>query len=125
MIGLIHSYLIWFGDILVLYAECGLIIYLFRRWRPRTLIPVGIVFLCVLVPIVLGIRGGVRFPRKYGEEGGGRGKGRQAADAVPGVDLPRRVEAQDPPRARSERAQEEGGLREVDRRFIAAGTSGS
>jgi uncharacterized protein len=53
VIGLIHSYLIWFGDILVLYAECGLIIYLFRRWRPRTLIPVGIVFFCVIVPIVL------------------------------------------------------------------------
>jgi uncharacterized protein len=54
VIGLLHSYLIWFGDILVMYAECGLIIYLFRSWRPRTLIPVGIAFLCVLVPIVLG-----------------------------------------------------------------------
>ena len=28
-----------------MYAECGLIIYLFRRWRPRTLIPVGVAFL--------------------------------------------------------------------------------
>ena len=97
VIGLIHSYLIWFGDILVLYAECGLIIYLFRRWRPRTLIPVGVVFLCVLVPIVMGFAAGFDFLEEYGEEGGGRGKGRQAADAVPGVDLPRRVDAQDPP----------------------------
>jgi uncharacterized protein len=54
VIGLIHSYLIWSGDILVLYAECGLVIYLFRRSRPRTLIPVGIVFLCAIAPIVLG-----------------------------------------------------------------------
>ena len=61
VIGLIHSYLIWFGDILVLYAECGLIIYLFRRWRPRTLIPVGVVFLCVLVPIVMGFAAGFDF----------------------------------------------------------------
>ena len=55
VIGLIHSYLIWYGDILVMYAECGLIIYLFRRWRPRTLIPVGVVFLCMVVPIVMSM----------------------------------------------------------------------
>ena len=61
VIGLIHSYFIWFGDVLVLYAECGLIIYLFRRWRPRTLIPVGVVFLCGLVPIVMGFAAGFEF----------------------------------------------------------------
>jgi uncharacterized protein len=61
VIGLIHSYLIWFGDVLVLYAECGLIIYLFRRWRPRTLIPVGVVFLCMIVPIVMGFAAGIDF----------------------------------------------------------------
>jgi uncharacterized protein len=44
-----------------MYAECGLIIYLFRHWRPRTLIPVGIVFLCVLVPIVVGFAAGFDF----------------------------------------------------------------
>jgi uncharacterized protein len=60
-IGLIHSYLIWWGDILVLYAECGLIIYLFRNWRPRTLIPVGVVCLVVIVPIVLGAAAGFDF----------------------------------------------------------------
>jgi uncharacterized protein len=61
VIGLIHSYFIWYGDILVLYAECGLIIYLFRSWRPRTLIPVGVVFLSVLVPIVLGFAAAFHF----------------------------------------------------------------
>ena len=35
VIGLIHSYLIWSGDILVLYAECGLFLYFFRNLRPR------------------------------------------------------------------------------------------
>ena len=33
VIGLIHSYLIWWGDILVLYAECGLFLYFFRNLR--------------------------------------------------------------------------------------------
>ena len=97
VIGLIHSYLIWFGDILVMYAECGLIIYLFRRWRPQDADPRRRRLPLRACADRDGLRGRVRLPRKYGEEGGGRGKGRQAADAVPGVDLPRRVEAQDPP----------------------------
>jgi uncharacterized protein len=61
VIGLVHSYLIWSGDILVMYAECGLIIYRFRRWRPRTLIPLGVVFLCMIVPIILGVAAGFDF----------------------------------------------------------------
>ncbi len=61
VIGLVHSYLIWSGDILVMYAECGLIIYLFRRWRPRTLILVGVAFLCVLVPLLLAMAAGFDF----------------------------------------------------------------
>ena len=47
-IGLIHAYLIWSGDILVLYAECGLFLYLFRNRSPRTLIIVGVVGLAAL-----------------------------------------------------------------------------
>ena len=31
VIGLVHAYLIWSGDILVLYAECGLFLYFFRK----------------------------------------------------------------------------------------------
>ena len=42
VIGLIHAYLIWWGDILVLYAECGLFLYFFRNLRPRTLIIAGL-----------------------------------------------------------------------------------
>ena len=44
-IGLVHSYLIWIGDILVLYAECGLLLYFFRNLRRRTLITLGILSL--------------------------------------------------------------------------------
>lgn len=36
--GLIHFYLIWFGDILFVYAAIGCIAYLFRHWEPRRLI---------------------------------------------------------------------------------------
>lgn len=31
LIGLLHAYLIWDGDILVAYAICGSVVYLFRR----------------------------------------------------------------------------------------------
>lgn len=49
--GLIHAYFVWYGDILVSYALCGLVIYLFRNVRPRNLIVVG------AVGILLGIAG--------------------------------------------------------------------
>ncbi len=54
LIGLIHSYLIWVGDILVLYAQCGLLLYFFRNLRPHTLIICGVASLLVLVPILMG-----------------------------------------------------------------------
>jgi uncharacterized protein len=53
-IGLVHSYLIWNGDILVLYAETGLFLYFFRNLKPRTLIILGIAAMLVLVPLLLG-----------------------------------------------------------------------
>ena len=55
VIGLIHAYLIWEGDILVLYAETGLFLYFFRNMAPRTLIILGISAMLVLVPLVLGV----------------------------------------------------------------------
>ncbi len=45
IIGLIHAYLIWHGDILVTYALCGIFLYLFRRRSSRALIVTGIAFL--------------------------------------------------------------------------------
>ena len=40
--GLIHFYFIWFGDILALYALCGLILFFFRGLSPRGLIGWGV-----------------------------------------------------------------------------------
>ena len=47
LIGILHAYLIWFGDILVAYAICALIVYLFRKWKPHTLCVVGFLTLSV------------------------------------------------------------------------------
>jgi uncharacterized protein len=61
VIGMVHAYLIWDGDILVLYAECGLFLYLFRNRTPRTLIILGVSALMLLVPLVLGISAGIDY----------------------------------------------------------------
>src|SRR5262249_10594788 len=50
VIGLIHAILIWNGDILVLYAMCGLVLYPFRKLKPKTLIITGFIFNLLLVP---------------------------------------------------------------------------
>ena len=81
VIGAIHAYLIWDGDILVLYAECGLFLYLFRNKTPRTLIIVGVAFMMLIVPLVLGLRRGHR--RHEGGHGAGRRPGQGRRDAQP------------------------------------------
>ena len=40
--GLLHAYLLWFGDILYAYAMCGFVVYLLRRRRPTTLLVIGL-----------------------------------------------------------------------------------
>jgi uncharacterized protein len=54
VIGAIHAYLVWSGDVLFLYAECGLILYLFRNKTAKTLIIVGVSLMLLIVPLVLG-----------------------------------------------------------------------
>ncbi len=45
--GLIHSYLMWAGDILFLYSICSLWVFWMKRRSPRTLIVVGMLVLLV------------------------------------------------------------------------------
>jgi uncharacterized protein len=61
VLGALHGYLLWFGDVLFFYAECGLVLYPFRRRSAPTLIIVGI--LAMLVPVAVGatIHGGLHF----------------------------------------------------------------
>ena len=42
VIGLVHAYLLWHGDILVTYALCGFVLYLFRRRSSRALVLWGL-----------------------------------------------------------------------------------
>ena len=49
-IGVAHGVLLWYGDILVVYALLGLVLLLFRRRRDRTLLAWAAVLL-VVVPL--------------------------------------------------------------------------
>ncbi|MBM4168133.1 MAG: DUF418 domain-containing protein [Ignavibacteria bacterium] len=51
IVGLIHAFLIWHGDILVPYAIFGFVLLLFRNRKPKTLIVWAIVLL--LIPALL------------------------------------------------------------------------
>ncbi|TVS09286.1 MAG: DUF418 domain-containing protein [Gammaproteobacteria bacterium] len=53
LFGVLHAYLLWYGDILVLYGLCAFVVVWFRRWRPVTLILVGTAFLAVSTCIYL------------------------------------------------------------------------
>jgi uncharacterized protein len=47
IIGLIHAHIIWYGDILVHYAICALLVYLFRKMKPGNLLVIGICLIAV------------------------------------------------------------------------------
>jgi uncharacterized protein len=47
LIGLAHAYLLWYGDILVPYALCALVVFLFRKKRAKTLFIIGIIFISI------------------------------------------------------------------------------
>lgn len=51
LIGMLHAYLLWWGDILFYYAVCGFLIYPFRKFSPPTLIVAGC--LALLVPLFM------------------------------------------------------------------------
>jgi uncharacterized protein len=43
--GMVHAYLIWSGDILVLYSICGAVTFVAWRWRTRLLLTIGVALL--------------------------------------------------------------------------------
>jgi uncharacterized protein len=53
IMGLLHAYLLWDGDILVAYAVCGVVMFLFRRVRPGRLLFSGLLLLSVGTGLML------------------------------------------------------------------------
>jgi uncharacterized protein len=55
--GLLHAYLLWSGDILVLYALCGMVVFPLRRLPPRTLLVLGLGVLAIgsLISVAAGL----------------------------------------------------------------------
>ncbi len=60
IIGLLHAYLLWAGDILVTYALCSLAVYLFRKLPPKKLLLFGL--LLISVPSVIYFNSGRSMP---------------------------------------------------------------
>src|SRR4029453_12201078 len=44
-VGVLHAYLLWYGDMLVTFALCGALVFLHRDLSPARLAVVGVVFL--------------------------------------------------------------------------------
>lgn len=61
LIGLLHAYALWYGDILYLYALGGMVVYPCRKWKPRTLLVTGIVLIAVACAITIFF--GLSMPR--------------------------------------------------------------
>ncbi len=60
LIGLIHAYVLWPGDILFTYAICGLLVFWFRRLRAIQLLWIGFGFYAV--PMLFIVAGHFAFP---------------------------------------------------------------
>ncbi len=60
VIGLLHAHLLWSGDILFLYAVCGMLVYPLRHQPPRLLLALGAALLAVASAYSVG--SGVSLP---------------------------------------------------------------
>lgn len=47
LIGFAHAYLLWYGDILVAYGLCALVVVLARHWRPIHQVIVGTILIAI------------------------------------------------------------------------------
>ena len=56
VIGLLHAHLLWFGDILFLYAVCGMLVFPFRRQSPGRLLAIGTATLAGGAAIFAGLQ---------------------------------------------------------------------
>jgi len=54
-LGLLHAYLLWYGDMLVTFALCGAVVFGFRALPPRRLLADGALALACASVIALGV----------------------------------------------------------------------
>lgn len=56
VIGAIHAYAFWHGDILVIYALCSITVFLFRKLSPKKLLIIGLVSIsiCSMIYFFMG-----------------------------------------------------------------------
>lgn len=66
-IGMVHAFLVWVGDILIVYALLGFPLMLFRKSRPRTLIIWAVVLLSIPLLFNLVATGLVQLGRSVPE----------------------------------------------------------
>lgn len=55
LFGLLHFYLLWWGDILHIYAICGLLLYPLHRFGGRVLLGIAVVLLALAAAIEVGL----------------------------------------------------------------------
>jgi uncharacterized protein len=55
LFGLLHAYLLWYGDILYTFGMCGLFAYLVRRKSPGTLVSYALVLAAIGSLIAIGL----------------------------------------------------------------------
>ena len=57
VIGMLHAYFLWWGDILVTYALAGLVIFPFRKLSVRAQLAIGVAILAALLGVNLFVAG--------------------------------------------------------------------
>jgi len=61
LFGVIHGALIWYGDILLIYALTGLLVMFARSWRPATLFIVGGILLVLGTALFAGMGAALQY----------------------------------------------------------------
>lgn len=56
LFGILNAYLIWYGDVLLMFSICGLLMFIFRRKRSAVQIRAGIIFLFIgsAISLIIG-----------------------------------------------------------------------
>jgi uncharacterized protein len=62
LIGCLHAYLLWYGDIIRDYAICGMFLLLVYKWPPKKILLTGITFVVFFTGLVFILNGVLGLP---------------------------------------------------------------